>query len=230
MKLRLHEDDIGPSIRTLELYISVHLGQYDRINDLFRFGVAYEEFEAVKKEEKAREALLLVIRKKLMPDLGDYPLIAINRGIFQDMTDPRARDAYDLSQVISYTKAWHEHPEGGNTRNFFTPIFSGRYEHPRCSAEENDGHVILNLLIGPEQLTIMKQAAEAYLLFQQGEFEEAFSYFTSSTPVLLVAREMEAVTHCKIHKKYVDETMKYLKNLKKEEIRAKIREEGTCGS
>ena len=191
MELTLRHEEIGEAIRSLEMYISMHLGQYDRINTMYRLYRGKANYDKVVAGEKSRELCFKNIRDTLMPDLLGYPLICANRGIFNKNTDPRARDAYDVSQVIHYTLAWFRNPEGGHTLSFDSPLFSGRYLHPEGKASRDAEGEVITLYLCREQLEIMIEAAEVYLHLQRGEIGKAFAFFTDSQAILREAGSLD---------------------------------------
>ena len=94
-----------------------------------------------------------------MLELSEYSLGGANRGIFQEIVDDRARDAYDLKQVMENAHAWWVNPEGGNGLRFDEPLFSGRYEHPSAKAVMKDRKEEMIITLEIEQMEIMMEAA-----------------------------------------------------------------------
>ncbi len=214
MELTLRHEEIGEAIRSLEMYISMHLGQYDRINTMYRFNGCEANYNKVVAGEKSKELFFQKIRDVLMPDLLGYPLISANRGIFNEKTDHRARDAYDEVQVIHHTLAWFKNPEGGHTLSFDSPLFSGRYPHPEGKASRDVKGEVITLRLCREQLEIMIEAAEVYLHLQRGEIGQAFTFFTDSQAILREAGDLDEKIMGLVESKAIDRSSALLGTLK----------------
>lgn len=66
MELTLRHEEIGEAIRSLEMYISMHLGQYDWINTMYRFHSGKAYYDRVVAGEAERNVRFLYIRNTLM--------------------------------------------------------------------------------------------------------------------------------------------------------------------
>ena len=214
MELTLRYEEIGEAIRSLEMYISMHLGQYDRINTMYRFYSGEANYDRVVAGEAERNVRFLYIRNTLMPELQKYSLVEANRGIFQSITDPRARDAYDVSQVIHYALEQFRESEGQTTIRFGSPLFSGRYPHPEGKASRDDEGEVITLSLCREQLKIMVEAAEVYLHLQRGEIGQAFTIFTDSQAVFHEAGYLDEKIMGLVEQRAIDRCSSLLDTLK----------------
>ena len=216
MELTLRHEEIGEAIRSLEMYISMHLGQYDRINTMYRFNGGEANYNKVVAGEAERNGRFLYIRNTLMPELQKYSLTEANRGIFQSITDPRARDAYDVSQVIHYTLEQFQKAEGRTVISSGSPLFSGRYPHPEGKVSKDAKGEVITLSLCREQLEIMIEAAEVYLYLQRGEIGQAFTFFTDSQAILREAGYLEEKIRGLVDSKSIDRSNALLGILKAE--------------
>lgn len=62
-------------------------------------------------------------------------------GIWNVDTNAWAKSAYDMQQIIRYTLAWYQHPEGGEGVNFSMPILEGHLPKIQCKCQGEKGHV-----------------------------------------------------------------------------------------
>lgn len=208
MDVILTGSEIDTALKALEMYIALHLGRYRDISTLYRFDCESEQYEEAIAYERGRENILLLIGNRLMPDLAMFSLKSANRGIYQDLVDDRARDAYDLLQVIRYADAWYRRPEGGNEVTFMKPSFSGRYEPPYCKTVAVEGKETLNVSLCEEQMEILKEAAVVYCQLLSGQMRQVFGFFTTDTEALEMSEEIEPLFPDVIRKELVEQAEK----------------------
>lgn len=213
--------DITAAKKSLTLYIELHLGKYDAINRFYRTHSEQTLDASYNAAEKQREICLLFIRGRLMPELLPYGLAVVNRGIFNKKVDPKARDAYDMLQEIRFQDAWYHTPEGGRSVDFCKPLFSGRYDHPRCSISmDENGTEKMVLTICPQQLDIMIEAAEILYGVCEGSIRDVFAHYTEDAETLELADEMYAVSKsimAEIYCKKAAESLDMLRKCKENE-------------
>ena len=213
MKITLKDQEIITAQNALEMYIAMHLGRYGDIIMHYPFRCKDDDFKQFRSREDECESYLQHIRNTLMPDMQKYPLRSANRGIFQPIVDDRARDAYDMLQCIRYVYAWHKHPEGGHTVNFYEPMIRGRYPKPECRAYDED---CVDAELCAEQMKIFCEAAQVYDHINQGRIRQAFTLYTDNTEALNTAEKIELLVP-KVEDKYIKETERLLRHIQKAE-------------
>ena len=217
MKLEIRNingmNTIWACTQSLELYIDMFWGCYDRINDFYRFRSEPAKIRDLEKDERVREYELPLIRSCLMPELADDTLWRSNRGIFADFVDPRARDAYDILQVLRYTTALHFNPDGGTGVSFRSPMFSNQHVHPRatCQGNQNKAKIIIDLC--EEQYQVMIEAMHLYTEILEGRIRDLFIRFTDNPALLWHAVVIENNIPHTIETKYLREVKEYARQL-----------------
>ena len=178
------------TINALDLYSRIWIGQYDHLSFESRFYVkSGADWARVDENEHMRNALFLQIRSILLPKLncglyGSY-------GIWSSETDDRAKDAYDMQQVIRYKQAYYRHPEGGNTVDFGEPMIEGRYPRVVCRMSGKQESPHMRIYMYPEQFEIYRNAVQIYDHFVEGEYQKLFAFYTDNEKALDLAKECE---------------------------------------
>ena len=118
-----------------------------------------------------------------------------------------------MLQCIRYVYAWHKHPEGGHTVNFYEPMIRGRYPKLECRAYDED---CVDAELCAEQMKIFCEAAQVYDHINQGRIRQAFTLYTDNTEALNTAEKIELLVP-KVEDKYIKETERLLRHIQKAE-------------
>lgn len=129
--------------KACELYARTIFGQVETVVDTIAEGIpldrmpphgdvafGHEWDEWLKRREEAR-IIADQIKRILMPEIpvnGSY-------GVGHHREADIAWEAYE---VLRYTMAWHNHPEGGVTVNFYEPMKLTDEPLPKCRVEEKE--------------------------------------------------------------------------------------------
>lgn len=213
IELTLQGSLINTAIASLDLYIRIHLGQFDAIGWLYQMNAEKCLTESEKSEQSA---LLLCLRNAVFPDLSYLPFSG-SRGISNEKNSPEALDAYNLKCVIRSTIAWYHHPEGGYTVDFDYPFLSGRCRNAECRAAEQNGCDIIYLKLCPEQFRIMIDAAAVYLAVVIGHLCEAMHFYAADTEALRIPEQAEHCCTTMLRKSCVDAAQEYNHFMKEQE-------------
>lgn len=123
-------------MRACELFSRLRAGQLDHVID----EVEDMQFAALPKEEKIRQEQfdkiienresvkehLIAVKSMMFPELrGYYSSYGVGH-------DERADIAWEVYTTIRHKVSWHEHPEGGYTVNFNTPMQFSQEALPKC--------------------------------------------------------------------------------------------------
>jgi len=119
--------------RACELYARLRCGQFEEIQ-LLTVWPQNENGDPTfgGRIQTCREHLELA-RRAAFPELTG-PGHSYGVGKFRD-----SDTAWNVYQAVRYIKAWHEHPEGGYTVDFRTPLKYSDAPMPRC--EVRDGNM-----------------------------------------------------------------------------------------
>ena len=192
MKIVFTKEDVPVVIRALDLYSRIFIGQYDHLNWDIRLNADEKKisWKEIERAEIMRTYMFKKIKDIIIPDLAHFDLYA-SHGIWNDKNDPRAIDAYDLQQTIRFTDAWFRRPEGGIGVHFSKPWIRGRYPEVKVeiTGTRSDYQMMIDFL--PEQIVILKEAAEVFLHAQCQEYEKMFEMFTDDKNALGLARDAE---------------------------------------
>lgn len=108
-----------------ELYARLKIGQFNRITEMMLRVSASEDYcfrrEIANNILKSAACIIFGMNAYGMPDCK------------QDTEHHRAWDVY---QVLRYTRSWHDHPEGGFTVNFDKPMTFIGEPLPECEIVE----------------------------------------------------------------------------------------------
>lgn len=185
-------EEISEVINALDFYSRIWIGQYLEIDN---------QMVWLKKElykENSREKvtpLLLIIRNRLLPDLsiGIGNILHASYGIYSDQINKRARIAYDMQQVISYTAAWYLHPEGGLGVDFGKPL-PAEDTIPLITAtcfSHNKEIAMKVTFLDPLQWQILKDAVAVLNCLYHGKIHDLFAYYTNDKVALEIAKDVE---------------------------------------
>ena len=119
-------------LRACEFYCRIRLGQFQEVRYITVAPLGENDPTFGERIEKCSEALDFA-RKAAYPELNG-PGHSYGVGHFRD-----ADTAWNTYQVLRYVKAWHEHPEGGDTVNFNKPLRYSDAPMPRCEVKSGDG-------------------------------------------------------------------------------------------
>lgn len=175
----------------LDFYIRVLIGQYDVLSGnsycLSEVGGIYSGSVADK--------FLLQIRDILLPELSNYGPYG-SHGVYSPHRDIRAGEAYNIYQELRYRRAYFNHPEGGYSVEFDTPLWAtdDPFPHPEVSFHlDIYDKPRAAFTICKEQLQIILDALDMYLNYLQHHYFDLFSYLSSDADVLEYAKKIEKI-------------------------------------
>lgn len=113
------------SIRTLEFYSRIYIGQYEYMVDPLIFD--FKKDWSYTDEMAFFRGSALWLRGICIPTLKGRDFNT-SLGIWNPDTDKNAVKAYDIVQILRYQMAYHFHPEGGPTVDFGVPLISDNWE------------------------------------------------------------------------------------------------------
>ena len=113
------------SIRTLDFYSRIYIGQYEYMVDPLIFD--FKKDWSYTDEMAFFRGSALWLRGICIPTLKGRDFNA-SLGIWSPDTDKNAVKAYDIAQVLRYQMAYHFHSEGGPTVDFGVPLISDNWE------------------------------------------------------------------------------------------------------
>ena len=184
-------DDASNISIALDFYIRVLIGQYDVLSGnsycLSEVGGIYSGSEV--------DRFLLQIRDILLPELSNYGPGG-SHGIYSPHRDVRAGEAYNIYQELRYRRAYFNHPEGGYSVDFDTPLWAkdDPFPHPEVSFHlDIYGKPRAAFTLCKEQLQIILDALDMYLSYLQHHYFGLFSYLSSDSDVLECAKKIEKI-------------------------------------
>lgn len=116
-----------------DLLSRLHIGQYREL---------FWEFLSICTSAQSDVNTVINNKEKIEGMLDELRSIAFPSRINNPNYDsvianvPVADNGYNIHQVIRYTMAYHDHPEGGDTVNFHKPIQLGKAGLPKCEVVE----------------------------------------------------------------------------------------------
>lgn len=218
MMISIPMEQIQPTIDSLEMYMRFNLGQYDMALDLceqYSDDKAYHENHDLKTDQ---EAVLLVVRNRLMPDMRSNGFGG-SRGINNQHNDPKVMDGYVLLCAIRRPYAYYRQLDFDVY--YRTPPENGRYPIPECSMDEKG----MTVGLCPEQLVILKEAAAAFSAMYHGELVEAFRFFTDDSTCLELVAAAERLGKMQINQEYlmrVDRYWEWIRGVVKDDSLASV--------
>ena len=119
----MSDNAIDESIRHLDLYSRLLIGQYDRIPEMMGCSVCSASDYPILRD------VLLKIRCIFIPDLNHYGIYTSN-GIWSSKSPERAIKAYDIQQALRFQMSWHNAKPNysSNSVNYKTPFFHGDWK------------------------------------------------------------------------------------------------------
>ena len=191
MRMTLKDSEIGTCISALDFYSRMYMGQYGEIDFELRQYRFDSEFD--NQHMFARKHIYTAIRNLVFREnkIAEWDLYG-SLGIWSEDTDVRAKNAYDMQQVIRYYYAWCCNPEGGMGRNFDAPLFGGEIKPLKCDCSKSEQEVVMNIFdIDKEHLEIMIAAARVYLYLFTIQINKLMKYYTKDENALELALAVE---------------------------------------
>lgn len=200
--------EITETINALDFYSRIWIGQYLEIDHQMMW--LKKELYKVPTEVQVTP-LFLKIRSILLPELSAIVGETLNGsyGIFSDRIDSKAGIAYDIQQVVRYTKAWFIKPEGGFGVDFGRPLWANDqfdvptafcYNHNLKKEEHVDETQMELVLSDPAQEFVLKEALAVNKCLYEGKIRELFTHYTDDETALHFAEKVE-----KYYKKFEED-------------------------
>ena len=191
MRMTLKDSEIGTCISALDFYSRMYMGQYPEIDFELRQYRFDSEFD--NQYMFARKHIYTAIRNLVFREnkIAEWDLYG-SLGIWSEDTDVRAKNAYDMQQVIRYHYAWCCNPEGGMGRSFDAPLFGGELNPIKCDCSKSEQGIVMNISnIEKEHLRIMIAAVEIYLCLHTIQINKLMKYYTHDEKALELALTVE---------------------------------------
>lgn len=189
MELVLRDHEIAVCMDVLDFYARIFIGQYDEIDDVlsqnlcWSCGIETNRFE--------RTLLYTAMRSLEIPELKGWELNG-SLGIWNEATDIRAKNAYDMKQLIRYHDAWAQQFSGSRGRQIEKPAFYGKMPEMDCQCRiTNTGTEIMKLTMENEQYQILQDAARVYWYMLNYQIRQMMQYYTEKKLVLDLAEIVE---------------------------------------
>ena len=192
MQVVLKNNEIEMAKDSLEFYFRIFIGQYNEFYEWFHFHLTADNYVIEHTDEDVVEMGLIGIRSIVIPTLNNRSLQS-SLGIFNEITDKRAQEAYDIFQCIRSEYAWFKNPCGGNTVDFqrpWNPHKKSMTEYPVCKAYSKEQNDYVSIELSNDQFMIMYYAAFVLALVLEGKYQQVLSYFTSNENALWMAEKL----------------------------------------
>lgn len=216
MQIILKNQEIAACIKALDFYSRMFIGQYGEIDFVLRQYRLSHDYNC--QYEFARWQIYTGMRSIVfnnVPRISEWDLNG-SLGIWSEDTDVRAKNAYDMQQIIRYHDSWCRVPEGGTGRHFDEPLFGGNLPPIICECVMSGKEEVMTIdMIGREHLDIFIAATEVSLLLHQIRISKMMKYYTNDTRVFELAKVVEKLYDDSetIDDKYTLEHIKILKQL-----------------
>lgn len=184
----LDNDEANALMSALDVYSRIWMGQYDEIE--WELRMLTSDLNKLKQEESARREAWLLMRRLILPELGDMHFGA-SHGIWSEHTDDRGQAAYDILQVVRHARAWHKNPEGGMGRDFDKPWIHGSLPPIQCSCEGDGDNLLTTLVLTPAHAALMADAVSVLSSIVRQDLFEAMSHYTMNEEALGIAKSIE---------------------------------------
>lgn len=165
MPITLKNQEISACIEALDFYSRMFIGQYGEIDFVLRQHRLSLDFNC--QYGFARRQIYTGMRSIVfcdVPRISEWDLNG-SLGIWSEDTDMRAKNAYDMQQIIRYNDSWCRVPEGGTGRHFDAPMLGGNLPPVECKcAISGDDEVMKIDALTQEHFDILIAATEVSLL------------------------------------------------------------------
>ncbi len=191
MRMTLKDSEIGTCISALDFYSRMYMGQYGEIDFELRQYRFDSEFD--NQYMFARKHIYTAIRNLVFREnkIAEWDLNG-SLGIWSEDTDVRAKNAYDMQQVIRYHYAWFTNPDGGMGRNFDAPLLGGELTPIICDCLKTEQGIAMDISdIEKEHIDIMIVAARVYLCLLTIQINKLMKYYTQDENALGLALAVE---------------------------------------
>ena len=188
-KIILKGSGIQTAIIALDFYSRIWIGQYKEILEL-----SHWHMKDILQQDIQEQIIvnLQYLRMKIYPNLGDD--LNGSYGIFNPEVELTPGIAYNMQQVLRYTYAYAEHPEGGYTVNFSKPIATGQIQLPLCTIERNADEIWeITLDLSGEYCKILKMALDMYKSLLLVNIKAIFAQCTGDVEAMEYAEKVENI-------------------------------------
>lgn len=191
MRMTLKDSEIGTCISALDFYSRMYMGQYGEIDfelRQYRFDSEFDNQYMFARKHIYTAIRNLVFRKN---KIAEWDLNG-SLGIWSEDTDVRAKNAYDMQQVIRYHYAWCTNPDGGMGRNFDAPLLGGELIPIICDCLKTEQGIAMDISdIEKEHIDIMIAAVQVYLYLLTIQINKLMKYYTQDENALGLALTVE---------------------------------------
>lgn len=127
---RIQRKPLEKTLNSLDLYSRVFLGQYDEIYNYISFKLDFNK-------DSPSKFLLRNIRGQLIPKLEGCDFNT-SLGIYNPETHERAKEAYDILQVLRYQLAQFDNPKDKSNIAAYYPSMSAYWSSMNISKQDRD--------------------------------------------------------------------------------------------
>lgn len=132
---RIQRKPLEKTLNSLDLYSRVFLGQYDEIYNYISFKLDFNK-------DSPSEFLLRNIRGQLIPKLEGCDFNT-SLGIYNPETHVRAKEAYDILQVLRYQLAQFDNPKDKFNVTAYYPSMSAYWSSMNISRQDRETYKTL---------------------------------------------------------------------------------------
>lgn len=225
MRIILKNREISACINALDFYSRMYMGQYDAIDftlHQYRFDCDFDnQYKLTRRQIYTAMRSLVFYNDKI----AEWDLNS-SLGIWSEKTDMRAKNAYDMQQVIRYHDSWCRVPEGGMGRNFDSPMYGGNLQPLKCECvKKGNSEVMCISNIEGRHLDIMITSLEVNQCLLNVRINKMMKYYTNDKNVLEMATIVEKLydrddasgeKYVKDHITTMRRLLRKLKHLRKE--------------
>ena len=213
IKLALNENEVLICVEALDFYNRIFLGQYNHIYSRWIWRI--NDPTIIYDRRSVCEHILLAIRGIIMKnsDLDQYGF-GTSLGIWNDRTDIRAKNSYDIQQVMRYHLAYTKNPEGGHSVDFSTPMIKGNLPEIGCKCFKEENDFKEEITCNPKHLQILDDALLIFNFLYNVQIGRLFRYYTDDAMALKLAKDIDVLfSGIKPDEKYIKEILDIRKKI-----------------
>ena len=178
IKVILSDDETKLITDALDFYNRIFIGQYDRIESIIT-GWNLNGCNPPQRDAYTRKNLLEAIRSRMFRDT-DIARVGLSGslGIWNPLTDIRAKDGYGIQQVMRYKRALVQNPGDTWSVDHDEPIIKGSLPEIGCEYLKNGESGTETIKVNTGHLKIINDALMVYERLYDLKIRKLFEYFT----------------------------------------------------
>ena len=178
IKVILSDDETKLITDALDFYNRIFIGQYDRIESIITWW-NLNGGNPAQRDAYTRNNLLEAIRSRMFRDT-DIARVGLSGslGIWNPLTDIRAKDGYGIQQVMRYKRALVQNPGDTWSVDHGEPIIKGSLPEIGCEYLKNGESGTETIKVNTGHLKIINDALMVYERLYDLKIRKLFEYFT----------------------------------------------------